>query len=175
MLRGSGRPSSRRSCGLRDRFKDQSIALKPSLRALSVTSASRTGCLADRKMDSFGERSIKRRVRAAAKGRLRVPTREYRPRVQRHRRLARDSRTGNTSRWHTRHRVALAQPRVTSVILGTKRIEQLNEKLGAVDILLTGEELRSLDQVSQLPPEYPGWTLEMWSQPRAKQLKDSRT
>ena len=69
----------------------------------------------------------------------------------------------------------LHQPRVTSVILGTKRIEQLNEKLGAVDILLTGEELRSLDQVSQLPPEYPGWTLEMWSQPRAKQLKDSRT
>ncbi len=69
----------------------------------------------------------------------------------------------------------LHQPRVTSVILGAKRIEQLSDNLGAVDVVLSGDELRSLDQVSQLPAEYPGWMLNMWSQARAKQLEDSRT
>ncbi len=69
----------------------------------------------------------------------------------------------------------LHQPRVTSVILGAKRIEQLSENIGSVDILLSEEELRSLDQVSKLPAEYPGWMLNMWSQARAKQLENSRT
>ncbi len=68
----------------------------------------------------------------------------------------------------------LHQPRVTSVILGAKRIEQLSDNLGAVDVVLSEEELRSLDQVSRLPAEYPGWMLEMWSQARAKQLEGSR-
>ncbi len=69
----------------------------------------------------------------------------------------------------------LHQPRVTSVILGTKRIEQLTDNLGAIDILLSESELRSLDQVSQLPAEYPGWMLDFWSQARVKQLESSRT
>ncbi len=69
----------------------------------------------------------------------------------------------------------LHQPRVTSVILGTKRIEQLTDNLGASDILLSEEELRSLEQVSQLPAEYPGWMLDFWSQARVKQLESSRT
>jgi aryl-alcohol dehydrogenase-like predicted oxidoreductase len=69
----------------------------------------------------------------------------------------------------------LHQPRVTSVILGTKRIEQLTDNLGAINILLSEEELRSLDQVSQLPAEYPGWMLDFWSQARVQQLKNSRT
>jgi len=69
----------------------------------------------------------------------------------------------------------LHQPRVTSVILGTKRIEQLTDNLGASDILLSESELRSLDQVSQLPAEYPGWMLDFWSQARVKQLESSRT
>jgi len=69
----------------------------------------------------------------------------------------------------------LHQPRVTSVILGAKRMEQLNDNLGAADIVLSEEELRSIDQVSQLPAEYPGWMLDMWSQSRVKQLEDSRT
>jgi aryl-alcohol dehydrogenase-like predicted oxidoreductase len=69
----------------------------------------------------------------------------------------------------------LHQPRVTSVILGTKRIEQLTDNLGAIDILLCEEELRSLDQVSQLPAEYPGWMLDFWSQARVQQLESSRT
>ncbi len=68
----------------------------------------------------------------------------------------------------------LHQPFVTSVILGAKRIEQLDDNLGAVEVVFSEEELRSIDQVSQLPAEYPGWMLSMWSQARAKQLADSR-
>ena len=69
----------------------------------------------------------------------------------------------------------LHQPRVTSVLLGTKRIEQLEDNLGAVDVVLTEEELRSIDGVSRLPAEYPGWMIEMWSQARSAQLAGSRT
>ncbi len=53
----------------------------------------------------------------------------------------------------------LAKPFVTSVILGAKRLDQLNENLAAVDIKLTPDELDQLDKVSALPPEYPGWML----------------
>src|ERR1700748_3184732 len=51
----------------------------------------------------------------------------------------------------------LAKPFVTSVIIGAKRIDQLNDNLAAVDIKLSSEELKQLDEVSALPPEYPGW------------------
>jgi aryl-alcohol dehydrogenase-like predicted oxidoreductase len=60
-------------------------------------------------------------------------------------------------------RIALAwllhQPAVTSVIIGAKRTAQLQDNLAAVDVKLSPEELQLLDQVSQLPPEYPGWML----------------
>ena len=69
----------------------------------------------------------------------------------------------------------LHQPRVTSVILGAKRIEQLDDNLGSVDIALSVEESRSLDEVSRLPAEYPGWMLNFWSQARRSQLENSRT
>ena len=68
----------------------------------------------------------------------------------------------------------LHQPRVTSVILGAKRIEQLNDNLGAVEVSFSAEELASLDEVSKLPAEYPGWMLAMWSEARARQLAESR-
>jgi aryl-alcohol dehydrogenase-like predicted oxidoreductase len=67
----------------------------------------------------------------------------------------------------------LHQPSVTSVLLGTKKIEQLNDNLGAVDVTLSDEDLRALNQVSQLPTEYPGWMLSLWSQARAKQFEDT--
>ncbi|NPT38277.1 aldo/keto reductase [Paraburkholderia xenovorans] len=60
-------------------------------------------------------------------------------------------------------RVALAwvlcKPVVTSVIMGAKRIDQLEDNLAAVDLQLTDEDIRKLDEVSALPPEYPGWML----------------
>jgi aryl-alcohol dehydrogenase-like predicted oxidoreductase len=53
----------------------------------------------------------------------------------------------------------LAKPFVTSVIVGAKRLSQLRDNLAAVDLRLTPEEMKQLDEVSNLPPEYPGWML----------------
>jgi aryl-alcohol dehydrogenase-like predicted oxidoreductase len=53
----------------------------------------------------------------------------------------------------------LAKPVVTSVIIGAKRLDQLQDNLAAVELVLTPDELRQLDEVSALPPEYPGWVL----------------
>ncbi|MCA8302064.1 aldo/keto reductase [Burkholderia seminalis] len=54
----------------------------------------------------------------------------------------------------------LAKPHVTSVIVGAKRIEQLEDNLGAVDVVLAEDELAGLDAVSALPPAYPGWMID---------------
>jgi diketogulonate reductase-like aldo/keto reductase len=35
--------------------------------------------------------------------------------------------------------------------------EQLEDNLAAANLKLTQEEIRKLDDVSALPPEYPGW------------------
>src|ERR1700692_3050969 len=53
----------------------------------------------------------------------------------------------------------LAKPVVTSVIIGAKRLDQLQDNLAAAELILTQDELRQLDEVSVLPPEYPGWLL----------------
>jgi aryl-alcohol dehydrogenase-like predicted oxidoreductase len=53
----------------------------------------------------------------------------------------------------------LAKPVVTSVIIGAKRLDQLQDNLAAIELKLTEDELRQLDEVSALPPEYPGWVL----------------
>src|SRR3984885_7586966 len=53
----------------------------------------------------------------------------------------------------------LAKPFVTSVIIGAKRLEQLNDNIAAVDLKLTSDEIKKLDEVSALPLEYPGWML----------------
>jgi aryl-alcohol dehydrogenase-like predicted oxidoreductase len=53
----------------------------------------------------------------------------------------------------------LAKPAVTSVIIGAKRLDQLQDNLAAVELTLTEDELGRLDEVSALPPEYPGWVL----------------
>jgi aryl-alcohol dehydrogenase-like predicted oxidoreductase len=51
----------------------------------------------------------------------------------------------------------LARPFVTSVIIGAKRVDQLQQNLAACDVQLTADEIKSLDEVSTLPPEYPSW------------------
>jgi aryl-alcohol dehydrogenase-like predicted oxidoreductase len=53
----------------------------------------------------------------------------------------------------------LAQPAVTSVIIGAKRLDQLRDNLAAAELTLTQDELRQLDEVSVLPLEYPGRVL----------------
>jgi aryl-alcohol dehydrogenase-like predicted oxidoreductase len=62
----------------------------------------------------------------------------------------------------------LTKPFVTSVIIGAKRPDQLADNLAAVDLKLTAEELKQLDEVSQLPPEYPGWMLPFQGAARLK-------
>jgi aryl-alcohol dehydrogenase-like predicted oxidoreductase len=61
-------------------------------------------------------------------------------------------------------RVALAwllsKPAVMSVIIGAKSVEQLEDNLAAADLALGPEEIARLDEVSALPPEYPGWMLD---------------
>jgi aryl-alcohol dehydrogenase-like predicted oxidoreductase len=53
----------------------------------------------------------------------------------------------------------LAKPVVTSVIIGAKRLDQLQDNLAAIELTLTQDDLRQLDEVSTLAPEYPGWVL----------------
>jgi aryl-alcohol dehydrogenase-like predicted oxidoreductase len=53
----------------------------------------------------------------------------------------------------------LAKPVVTSVIIGAKRLDQLQDNLAAAELTLTQAELSRLDEASALPPEYPGWAL----------------
>ena len=53
----------------------------------------------------------------------------------------------------------LAKPVVTSIIIGAKRLDQLHDNLAAVELKLTPAEVQQLDEVSALPPEYPGWML----------------
>lgn len=67
----------------------------------------------------------------------------------------------------------LHQPVVTSVIIGAKRAEQLDDNIAATAIKLTGDELATLDKVSALPAEYPGWMLERQGGVRAKRLAES--
>lgn len=67
----------------------------------------------------------------------------------------------------------LHQQAVTSVIIGAKRVDQLDDNLAATGIRLTAEELAELDQVSALPPEYPGWMHVRQGEYRRKQLSES--
>ncbi|MBW4793232.1 aldo/keto reductase [Pseudomonas tolaasii] len=54
----------------------------------------------------------------------------------------------------------LSKPFVTSVIIGAKNTDQLNDNLAAIDIQLSQEELAILEGASALAPEYPGWMME---------------
>jgi aryl-alcohol dehydrogenase-like predicted oxidoreductase len=72
-------------------------------------------------------------------------------------------------------RIALAwllhQKHVMSVIVGAKSVEQLDDNLAAVDVVLSPEDLERLDQVSALPPEYPGWMIKRQNEQRPQNIK----
>jgi len=61
-------------------------------------------------------------------------------------------------------RVALAwqltRPFVTSILIGAKNKEQLADNLAAVEVKLSAEQVKLLDDASALPPEYPGWMVD---------------
>jgi aryl-alcohol dehydrogenase-like predicted oxidoreductase len=53
----------------------------------------------------------------------------------------------------------LAKPVVTSIIIGARTTQQLDDNLEAANLRLSEEEVARLDAVSALPDEYPGWML----------------
>ncbi len=62
----------------------------------------------------------------------------------------------------------LAKSYVTTVIIGAKTVEQLDDNIASTQVQLRDDELQRLDEVSALPPEYPGWMLSFQGQARAK-------
>jgi aryl-alcohol dehydrogenase-like predicted oxidoreductase len=62
----------------------------------------------------------------------------------------------------------LAKPFVTSVIIGAKSMDQLRDNVASIRVRLDDAEMKQLDEVSALPPEYPGWMLAYQSQARLK-------
>lgn len=65
----------------------------------------------------------------------------------------------------------LAKPFVTSIIIGAKTMEQLDDNLAAANLQLTAQDVSKLDEVSALPPEYPGWMLARQGAERRPQPK----
>ena len=69
-------------------------------------------------------------------------------------------------------RIALAwllhQSHVTTVIVGAKRTDQLEDNLAAIDVKLDADELEALNKASRLPREYPGWMIERQGEYRSQ-------
>ncbi len=51
----------------------------------------------------------------------------------------------------------LSKRAVTSVIIGARKLSQLEDNLGSVDLTLSEHELNALNEVSELALEYPAW------------------
>jgi aryl-alcohol dehydrogenase-like predicted oxidoreductase len=60
----------------------------------------------------------------------------------------------------------LAQPAVTSVIVGARKLEQFRDNVAAVDLALTEQDLAELDEVSRPPVAYPNWIHESFNPTR---------
>lgn len=78
---------------------------------------------------------------------------------------------------HSPARVALAwvlsRPMVTSVILGARSREQLEDDLAAGDVALSAEQMQRLDDVSALPAPYPQWMIAFQGQNRPRPAQPS--
>ncbi|MBX3656171.1 MAG: aldo/keto reductase [Ramlibacter sp.] len=64
----------------------------------------------------------------------------------------------------------LHQPCVSSVIIGAKRPDQLADNIAATKLSLTADEMAQIDQVSQIPAEYPGWMFVRQGEYRRSQM-----
>jgi aryl-alcohol dehydrogenase-like predicted oxidoreductase len=64
----------------------------------------------------------------------------------------------------------LAQPHVTSVIIGAKNQEQLLDNIAATEFTLSTEQLAAISEASALPSEYPQWMLTRQSADRIGQV-----
>jgi aryl-alcohol dehydrogenase-like predicted oxidoreductase len=61
----------------------------------------------------------------------------------------------------------LSKQQVSSIIIGARRIEQLKDNLAATKLVLSENELKTLDEASALSREYPEWMLAFQGQYRA--------
>jgi aryl-alcohol dehydrogenase-like predicted oxidoreductase len=64
----------------------------------------------------------------------------------------------------------LRQKHVTSVIIGAKTEAQLTDNLAVTSVELSSDDIKRLDEVSKLKPEYPGWMLDRQRGERAQNL-----
>ena len=65
----------------------------------------------------------------------------------------------------------LAKDAVTSVLIGSTKLSQLDDNLGAINVSLTDDELAELDAATSLPPVYPNFFIDrMVDQPVAEAL-----
>jgi aryl-alcohol dehydrogenase-like predicted oxidoreductase len=62
----------------------------------------------------------------------------------------------------------LSKPQVSTIIIGARRMDQLKDNLAASKLVLSEQELNTLNEVSALPTEYPAWMLAVQGQYRAK-------
>jgi aryl-alcohol dehydrogenase-like predicted oxidoreductase len=62
----------------------------------------------------------------------------------------------------------LAKPFVTTVIIGAKSMDQLQDNIDSTRVRLDDAEIKQLDEISALPVEYPAWMLAFQAQARAK-------
>ena len=68
----------------------------------------------------------------------------------------------------------LHQQAVTSVIVGAKRTDQLDDNIAATTVDLSPEDLAKLDAASVIPSEYPHWMLDRQGEMRRGQLAEAR-
>lgn len=54
----------------------------------------------------------------------------------------------------------LKKPGVTSIIIGAKKMSQLNDNIAATNLQLSLDDVQKLDAVSAMTPEYPQWMVE---------------
>jgi aryl-alcohol dehydrogenase-like predicted oxidoreductase len=60
----------------------------------------------------------------------------------------------------------LSKNYVSSVIIGARTQEQLSDNIASTKIQLKPAELKALEEVSALGPEYPGWMIDFQAQYR---------
>ncbi|MFI0471850.1 aldo/keto reductase [Halomonas sp. HMF6819] len=68
----------------------------------------------------------------------------------------------------------LHQKVVTSVILGLKRLDQLEDNLKAAEVALSEDDLAAMNAASALTPEYPSWMMASGEGPRRSLMETGR-
>lgn len=68
----------------------------------------------------------------------------------------------------------LSKPAVTTVIIGAKRVGQLQDNIGAVEVVLDAADMALLDATCPLAPEYPGWMIDRQAEYRSGAMAGER-